>query len=493
MDIDLTHPAHARAREGDLLRRPRRGHRAGPADGVPQDARRARPTPASSSTARPATSPCCAAETDEEGEPVARVRRHPGGLRPDRRDDREADHAAAAARRRGRHQVRRVLRQGGRHHLRRHPAGPRPRRRDGRPRQARGAAAGRPSGCRARATSTAPGSSAWWSRCARACAARRSCCRARTPTWSRSCSRSRCPRSPTARSRSRRSPARPATAPRSRCARPCPGVNAKGACIGPMGQRVRNVMNELHGEKIDIVDWSDDPAELVAHALSPGAGHQRRDRRRGGPLGPGGRARLPALAGDRQGGPERPPRRPAHRLAHRHPLRRGRRPSRRRRARGRGAAAGARRTDAGSALRPAAGRLADGALRTTNACAARMPATRPGPVRTCVGCRQRAAKRELLRVVAGDRTRTACGRRTRSGGTAPGRGAHLHPTTECFELAVRRTSLHPGPPGPGGRAGQRAGRGLRRAAPRARTARTDRDRPTETGAAAHEHSMSTSR
>ncbi len=48
-----------------------------------------------------------------------------------------------------------------------------------------------------------------------------------------------------------------------------PGVNAKGSCIGPMGQRVRNVMNELHGEKIDIVDWSDDPATLVGHALSP--------------------------------------------------------------------------------------------------------------------------------------------------------------------------------------------------------------------------------
>ncbi|MGH3347688.1 MAG: transcription termination factor NusA [Nocardioides sp.] len=47
------------------------------------------------------------------------------------------------------------------------------------------------------------------------------------------------------------------------------GVNAKGACIGPMGQRVRNVMSELHGEKIDIVDWSDDPARLVANALSP--------------------------------------------------------------------------------------------------------------------------------------------------------------------------------------------------------------------------------
>lgn len=48
-----------------------------------------------------------------------------------------------------------------------------------------------------------------------------------------------------------------------------PGLNAKGACIGPMGQRVRNVMAELHGEKIDIVDWSEDPATFVANALSP--------------------------------------------------------------------------------------------------------------------------------------------------------------------------------------------------------------------------------
>lgn len=47
------------------------------------------------------------------------------------------------------------------------------------------------------------------------------------------------------------------------------GLNAKGACIGPMGGRVRSVMAELHGEKIDIVDWSEDPAEMVAHALSP--------------------------------------------------------------------------------------------------------------------------------------------------------------------------------------------------------------------------------
>jgi N utilization substance protein A len=52
-----------------------------------------------------------------------------------------------------------------------------------------------------------------------------------------------------------------------------PGVNAKGACIGPMGARVRSVMAELNQEKIDIVDFSDDPAELVAHALSPAKVH----------------------------------------------------------------------------------------------------------------------------------------------------------------------------------------------------------------------------
>ena len=47
------------------------------------------------------------------------------------------------------------------------------------------------------------------------------------------------------------------------------GVNAKGACIGPMGQRVRQVMSELSGEKIDIVDFSEDPATFIAQALSP--------------------------------------------------------------------------------------------------------------------------------------------------------------------------------------------------------------------------------
>ncbi|MGH3723035.1 MAG: transcription termination factor NusA [Mycobacterium sp.] len=47
------------------------------------------------------------------------------------------------------------------------------------------------------------------------------------------------------------------------------GLNAKGACIGPMGQRVRNVMSELAGEKIDIIDYDPDPSRFVANALSP--------------------------------------------------------------------------------------------------------------------------------------------------------------------------------------------------------------------------------
>ncbi|MGI8648469.1 MAG: transcription termination/antitermination protein NusA [Acidimicrobiales bacterium] len=47
------------------------------------------------------------------------------------------------------------------------------------------------------------------------------------------------------------------------------GLNPKGACIGPMGSRVRAVMSELGGEKMDIVDYDEDPARYVASALSP--------------------------------------------------------------------------------------------------------------------------------------------------------------------------------------------------------------------------------
>ena len=48
-----------------------------------------------------------------------------------------------------------------------------------------------------------------------------------------------------------------------------PGINAKGACIGELGRRVRAVTAELNNEKIDIVDYSDNLATFVANALSP--------------------------------------------------------------------------------------------------------------------------------------------------------------------------------------------------------------------------------
>jgi len=48
-----------------------------------------------------------------------------------------------------------------------------------------------------------------------------------------------------------------------------PGLDPVGACVGPKGSRVRMVVAELRGERIDVVPWSDDPAQFVANALSP--------------------------------------------------------------------------------------------------------------------------------------------------------------------------------------------------------------------------------
>ncbi|MFF8387539.1 YlxR family protein [Streptomyces kanasensis] len=58
------------------------------------------------------------------------------------------------------------------------------------------------------------------------------------------------------------------------------------------------------------------------------------------------------------------------------------------------------------------------------------------PERTCVGCRERAAKTDLLRIVAvGD----ACAPDPR--GTLPGRGVYVHPVRSCLDLAVRRRAF----------------------------------------------------
>ena len=48
-----------------------------------------------------------------------------------------------------------------------------------------------------------------------------------------------------------------------------PNLDAVGACIGNKGSRINSVINELNGEKIDIINWSEDPATLIENALSP--------------------------------------------------------------------------------------------------------------------------------------------------------------------------------------------------------------------------------
>ena len=94
-------------------------------------------------------------------------------------------------------------------------------------------------------------------------------------------------------------------------------VDPVGACVGARGARVRMVVNELRGEKIDIVPFSEDPPDFVAKALSPAKVKEVRIHEDTG-IGRGHRARLPAVPRHRQGGPERPPGRPPHRLAGRH-------------------------------------------------------------------------------------------------------------------------------------------------------------------------------
>ena len=46
-------------------------------------------------------------------------------------------------------------------------------------------------------------------------------------------------------------------------------VDPVGACVGYKGSRVKNIVNELNGEKIDIIHWDENPAQFIAHALSP--------------------------------------------------------------------------------------------------------------------------------------------------------------------------------------------------------------------------------
>ena len=48
-----------------------------------------------------------------------------------------------------------------------------------------------------------------------------------------------------------------------------PNIDPVGSCVGQKGVRIQNIINELHGEKIDVIEWSEDPAQFIAAALLP--------------------------------------------------------------------------------------------------------------------------------------------------------------------------------------------------------------------------------
>ena len=91
-------------------------------------------------------------------------------------------------------------------------------------------------------------------------------------------------------------------------------IDPVGACVGMKGSRVQAVVQELQGEKIDIIPWSEDLATFVVNGLQP-ATVSRGRHRRGGKPHRGRRPRRSALARHRPPRPERPARQPADRTA----------------------------------------------------------------------------------------------------------------------------------------------------------------------------------
>ncbi len=83
-------------------------------------------------------------------------------------------------------------------------------------------------------------------------------------------------------------------------------VDPVGACVGMKGTRVQAIIRELRGEKIDIVEWSEDADPLRDQRAQPREGAARLDRRRQGARDGGRRRGQAAVAGDRQEGSERP-------------------------------------------------------------------------------------------------------------------------------------------------------------------------------------------
>ena len=245
------------------------------------------------------------------------------------------------------------------------------------------------------------------------------------------------------------------------------GVNAKGACIGPMGSRVRNVMNELHGEKIDIVDYSDDPAGFVANALSParvsrvhvmdaaareaqvivpdyqlslaigkeGQNARLAARLTGWRIDIRSDAAAPEPAPPEPAPPEPAPPEPAPpEPAAAEPA--AAEPARGRRSRPLRSRRSPPQKPEPCDSRPVCQTGGHGRLVVVMATRAEQHVPGMPPMRTCVGCKERAVKSSLLRLVAaGDAIQPDPRARL------PGRGAYLHPSLACLELARRRRAF----------------------------------------------------
>ena len=84
-------------------------------------------------------------------------------------------------------------------------------------------------------------------------------------------------------------------------------VDSVGACVGMKGMRVQSIIRELRGEKIDIIEYSDDPVVFATHALEPGEGEPHHHPRSAGKAHGSDRGRFAALARHRQEGAERAP------------------------------------------------------------------------------------------------------------------------------------------------------------------------------------------
>ena len=209
-----------------------------------------------------------AQELDEDGERTAELDVTPDDFGRIAAQTAKQVHDAAHPRGRARAEVRGVRRPRGRHRHRHHPAERQPLH-AARPRPGRGAAAAGRAGALRAARARAPGSRRTSSRSAAPPRARRSSCRRTHPGLIQRLFELEVPEIADGVVEIKACAREPGHRTKIAVWSNDPNVDPVGACVGARGARVRMVVNELRGEKIDIVPFSEDPADFVMKALSP--------------------------------------------------------------------------------------------------------------------------------------------------------------------------------------------------------------------------------